>query len=54
MAVRKKLLFSSIVDLMGMVVCKIQPSVCAAYQAVEDTLPVTLGRVRQAQWHRAT
>jgi len=41
----KKLLFSSIVDLMGMVVCKIQPSVCAAYQAVEDTLPVTLSAV---------
>jgi len=41
----KLLLFSSIVDLMGMVVCKIQPSVCAAYQAVEDTLPATLSAV---------
>jgi hypothetical protein len=40
-----KLLFSSIVDLMGMVVCKIQPSVCAAYQALEDTLPVKLSAV---------
>src|SRR6185437_13574599 len=38
----KTLLFSSVVDLMGMVVCKVQPAVSAAYRAVEDTLPVTL------------
>jgi hypothetical protein len=39
----RKLLFSSVVDLMSVVVCKIQPSVSAAYRAVEDTLPVSLG-----------
>jgi hypothetical protein len=39
---KKKLLFSSLVDLMGMVVCRIQPSVSAAYQAVQEDLPVTL------------
>jgi Transposase DDE domain len=38
----RKLLFSSVVDLMSLVVCKIQPSVSAAYRAVEDTLPVSL------------
>jgi IS4 transposase len=41
----RKLLFSSVVDLMGMVVCKIQPSIKAAYEAVEDTLPVSLSAV---------
>ena len=40
-----KLLFSSIVDLMGMVVCKVQPSVNAAYKAVKETLPVSLTAV---------
>lgn len=38
----KDLLFSSVVDLMGVVVSKIQPSVHAAYQAVKATLPVTI------------
>ena len=38
----RKLLFSSVVDLMSLVVCKIRPSVSAAYRAVEDTLPVSL------------
>lgn len=38
----KRLLFSSVVDLMGLVVCKIQPAVSAAYRAVSDTLPVSL------------
>jgi hypothetical protein len=38
----KTLLFSSVVDLMGLVVCKIQPAVSAAYRAVSDTLPVSL------------
>lgn len=38
----RQLLFSSIIDLMGMVVARIQPSLNAAYQAVSDTLPVTL------------
>jgi hypothetical protein len=41
----RTLLFSSIVDLMGMVVCKVQPSMNAAYQAVKDTLPVSLTAV---------
>jgi hypothetical protein len=38
----RTLLFSSVVDLMGMVVCRIHPSVHAAYQAVSATLPVSL------------
>lgn len=38
----RELLFSSIVDLMGVVVSKIQPSVHAAFQAVADTLPVSI------------
>ena len=42
---KKELLFSSLVDLMGLVVCRIQPSVCAAYQAMQDDLPVTLTAV---------
>jgi hypothetical protein len=41
----RTLLFSSVVDLMGIVVCKIQPSMKAAYEAVEDTLPVSLSAV---------
>lgn len=36
------LLFSSVVDLMSVVVSKIQPSVHAAYQAVSDTLPTSI------------
>jgi Transposase DDE domain len=38
----RKLLFSSVVDLMGLVVCKVQPAVSAAYRSVKDTLPVSL------------
>src|SRR5215216_1552143 len=41
----RDLMFSSIVDLMGMVVAKVQPSLNAAYQAVADTLPVSLTSV---------
>jgi Transposase DDE domain len=41
----RELLFSSIVDLMGMVVAKIQPSIHAAYQEVAETLPVALTSV---------
>ena len=41
----KSLLFSSLVDLMAMVVCKIQPSVGAAYRAMKDELPVSLSAV---------
>jgi hypothetical protein len=38
----RELLFSSVVELMGVVVSKIQPSVHAAYKAVRSTLPVTI------------
>jgi hypothetical protein len=41
----RKLLFSSVVDLMGMVVCRLQPSIHTAYKAVKDTLPVSLAAV---------
>lgn len=36
---KRELLFFSVVDLMGLVVCKVQPAVSAAYRAVQDTLP---------------
>jgi hypothetical protein len=38
----RKLLFSSVVDVMGMVVCRLQPSIHTAYKAVKDSLPVSL------------
>jgi hypothetical protein len=38
----RELLFSSVVDLMGVVVAKVAPSVHAAFQEVADTLPVSL------------
>lgn len=41
----KQLLFSSVVDLMGVVVSKIQPSLHAACQAVAGTLPVAITSV---------
>ena len=41
----RTLLFSSLVDLMGLVVARVQPSLHAAYQAVSDTLPVSLTSV---------
>jgi hypothetical protein len=41
----KSLLFSSLVDLMGLVVCRIQPSVSAAYRAMKEDLPVQGKRV---------
>ena len=41
----KSLLFSSLVDLMGLVVCRIQPAVSAAYRAMAEDLPVTLTAV---------
>jgi hypothetical protein len=41
----RDLLFSSIVDLMGVVVAKIRPSVHAAYQTVSDSLPVSMAAV---------
>jgi len=41
----RELLFSSVVDLMGVVVGKVAPSVHAAYQAVAETLPVSITAV---------
>ncbi|WP_438038995.1 hypothetical protein [Sorangium sp. So ce128] len=41
----RELLFSSRVDLMGVVVSKVAPSVHAAYQAVAETLPVSLASI---------
>ena len=41
----RELLFSSVVDLMGLVVGGIAPSVHAAYQAVAKTLPVSIASV---------
>ena len=41
----KTLLFSSVVDLMSLVVTRVQPSLHAAYQAVSDTLPVSITSV---------
>jgi IS4 transposase len=37
-----KLLFSSVVDLMSLVVCRIQPAIYAAYRDKAETLPVTV------------
>ena len=45
MQYERDLMFSSVVDLMGMVVTKVQPSLNAAYQAVADTLPVSVTSV---------
>src|SRR5262249_32660420 len=39
---QSKLLFSSVVDVMSLAVCRVQPSVKTAYEAMKDTLPVTL------------
>jgi hypothetical protein len=41
----RELLFSSVVDLMGVVVSKVQPSIHAAFQAVAETLPVSITAV---------
>lgn len=38
----RELLFSAVVDLMSLAVCKVEPSVHAAYQAVRESLPVTV------------
>jgi hypothetical protein len=40
-----ELLFSTLVDLMGKVVCRIRPSLHAAYQARPQPLPVSLKAV---------
>jgi hypothetical protein len=41
----RELLFSSVVDLVGLVVGKVHPSINAAYQRVKATLPVSLTSV---------
>src|SRR4051794_40277828 len=41
----KQLLFSSIVDLMGLVVCRIPPAIHAAYQAHAETIDATIQAV---------
>lgn len=41
----RELMFSSVVDLVGLVVAKIQPSIHAAYEMVRETLPVSLTSV---------
>jgi IS4 transposase len=41
----RQLFFSSLVDLMGTVVCGIRPSLCAAYQAGADQIAVSLTSV---------
>jgi hypothetical protein len=41
----RELLFSSVVDLMGVVVAKIRPSIHAAYQKVAKSLPVSVTSV---------
>jgi IS4 transposase len=41
----RKLLFSSVVDLMSLVVCRIKPAIHAAYQARQATIGVTIQAV---------
>jgi IS4 transposase len=41
----RKLLFSSVVDLMGLVVCRIRPAIHAAYQAHAETIDASLRAV---------
>lgn len=41
----RKLLFSSIVDLMSAVVCRIRPAICAAYQARAEVIEASLKAV---------
>src|SRR5438874_5450326 len=41
----KKLLFSSIVELMSLVVCRIQPAIHAAYQAHAETIDASIRAV---------
>lgn len=43
----KTLLFSSVVDLMSLVVARVQPSLDAAYQTMSDTLPVSIHRLAE-------
>src|SRR3954468_10947852 len=41
----RMLLFSSVVDLMSLVVCRTRPSICAAYRGLDHRLPVSLTSV---------
>ena len=41
----RKILFSSVVDLMGLVVCRIRPAIHAAYQARAETIDASLKAV---------
>src|SRR3954464_15558114 len=41
----EQLLFSSIVDLMSLVVCRIQPAIYAAYQAHAETIAASIPAV---------
>lgn len=47
----RKLLFSSMVDLMTVVVAKVQPSLKAAFEDVHDTLPASLTAVYEKVAH---
>jgi len=47
----RELLFSCVVDLMGVVVSKVHPSVHAAYQAVKATFPVSLAALYEKLNH---
>ena len=47
----RKFLFSSLVDLMTVVVTKVQPSLRAAYLAVADTLPASLSALYEKLAH---
>lgn len=47
----RELLFSSVVDLMSLVVTKTQPSVRAAYLATKDTLPASLSAMYEKLNH---
>ena len=47
----RELLFSTVFDLMSQVVCGIQPSMHAAYQA--DVANLSVSGLQQAQWDRA-
>jgi hypothetical protein len=41
----RKLLFSTVVDLMSVVVCRIRPAICAAYQARSEVIDASLKAV---------
>jgi IS4 transposase len=47
----RELLFSTLVDLMSLVVCRVQPSIHAAYQQRRDAVPVSLRAVYDKLQH---